>query len=285
MAKRCPHCGETSDADNICTWCSRSLVAEQPAAPVEGGAARPSAAGPGPAPTRPSVAPTTGPARPKPEAVPQPRPLWPYFVGAGVALVVVVLVAQFVAVKAAAGPPPEPADWGTQQSKTKLLSVLVPGNYKFSTSGSAGTYEQVTVKATKLCRVYVDGNATKGAMSDVSAATARMTEDTGPATVVRSAEGRFHAAQGELHKRKDPSYAEEGQMGEWSFAGMPGAYSEYASVKKVGLLAVRMKGWRLSCMGGDYGYQVWAEAPATQWEEFQPTARKILESAKLNPQN
>lgn len=46
-----------------------------------------------------------------------------------------------------------------------------------------------------------------------------------------------------------------------------------------------MKGWRLSCMGGDFGHRVWAEAPQAQWEKFQPIAKKILESAKINAQD
>jgi hypothetical protein len=279
MAKQCPHCGEMSDAENVCTWCNKSLTAAKPAAAEGGGAPRPAAPPVG----TPAAAPA--PARRQPAAVPQPRPLWPYYVGAAGTLVVVLLVAQFVGMKSAAGPPPEPADWATQQSMTKLFTMSVPANYKFSTAGSAGTYEQMTVKATKLCRVFVDGNATKGAMSDVAAATARMTESEGSASVAARGEGKFHATQGMLHKKKDPKYQEDDKMAAWSFAGMPAAYSEYATTKQAGLFPVKMKGWRLSCMGGDYGYQVWAEAPAAQWERFQPIARKILQSAKINTQN
>jgi hypothetical protein len=282
MAKVCPHCSQTSDADNICTWCNKSLVAPQQPAAAEPGAARPVAPAGGPSVPGPAVAASV---QRKPPTVEQPRPLWPYYIGAAVAIILVVLVAHFIGLKAASGSPPEPADWTTMQSMTKLISIEVPGNYRFSTSGSSASYEQITVKATKLCRVYVDGNGTKGAMSDVAAATSRTMESEGSLSVAARGEGKFHAAQGELQKRRDPSYQEAGDMEAWSFAGMPAAYSEYTTVKKVGLFAVKMKGWRLSCMGGDFGYQVWAEAPQAQWEKFQPTASKILQSAKINAQN
>jgi hypothetical protein len=73
-------------------------------------------------------------------------------------------------------------------------------------------------------------------------------------------------------------------MQAWKFAAMPAAYSEFTTVKRVGLLSVPMKGWRISCFGGDFGYQVWAEAPASQWERFKPTAQKIIESARMGAQ-
>ncbi len=283
MAKKCPHCGEVSDADNICTWCNKSLVAEQPPAAAPGSGGAPPAAPPGAPPaSAQSVGAAPAPTRRPLPTVEQPRPLWPYYAGAGVAVVVVVLVAQFLGMKTAAGPPPEPADWASKQSMTKLLSMSVPGNYKFTTSGSAGSYEQMTVKATKLCRVHVEGSGTKGAMSDVAAAMARTMGTEGGSSVAARGEGKFHATQGELQKKRDPKYQESGDMDAWSFAGMPAAYSEYTTVKKVGLFAVKMKGWRISCMGGDFGYQVWAEAPAAQWDKFQPVARKILGSAKTN---
>jgi hypothetical protein len=275
MAKTCPHCGETSDRDDLCTWCNKSLTpAKQAGAPAAAPAAKPAvpAARPGAAPAAgaPSVRRTL-------PTVEQPRALWPYIIGALVAVVVILFLAGFVAAKTAAGPPPEPQDWKTVESKTKLFSVSVPGNYLFSTSGSAGTYEQFTVKGTKLCRVYVDGTGTKGAMSDTAAAAARVSGGDSSPNVADHGEGKFHASQGDLAKRKDPVHKEEGEMQAWSFAGMPAAYSEYTTVKKVGLFGVKMKGWRISCMGGDFGYQVWAEAPEAQWEKFEPIARKILE--------
>jgi len=274
MGKACPHCGETSDRDDLCTWCNKSLRPEaKPAAPPAAPApARPAPAGPAPS------------AR-EPVAAAPPRPLWPYFVGAGVTLVLVLLLTGFLAGKQAAGPPPEPGNWSTQQSKTKLLTLHVPDNYVFSTSGSSASYEQVYIRATKLCRVTVDGNGTKGAMSDAIAATSRAGGGDSSGTVASSAEGKFHALQGGLLKTKDPAYQEEGEVSGWSFAGMPAAYSDYTSFRKVGLVAVKVRGWRLSCMGGDFGYQVFAEAPEAQWEKFQPTARRILESAKLGAQN
>lgn len=285
MAKVCPHCGETSDRDNVCSWCNKSLVAEKkaetggaPAAAKPGATARPGAPAAAGAPTQ-RVS-----ERRKVPTVQQARPLWPYYVGALVTLVLVLVVVSFVVAKTAAGPPPEPGDWKTMESKTKLLTIGVPANYKFSTSGSAGTYEQISIKATKLCRVYVDGNGSKGAMSDIAAAAARVSGTEGGPEVATRGEGRFHATQGELYQKKDPNYKEEGEMGEWSFGGMPAAYSEYTTVKKVGLFAVKMKGWRLSCLGGDFGYQIFAEAPEAQWEKFKPIARQIIESAQKGAQ-
>lgn len=287
MARTCPHCGEVSDSDRVCTWCNKSLAAEgQPAAgPGTQAAAKPAAASGPPAAAGP-IAPKVGPsARAERPSVPEPRPLWPYYLGAAVTIVVVGLGALFMSAKAAAGPPPEPADWADMQSKTKLFTISVPANYKFSSSGSSGSYEQMTVKATKLCRVYVDGTGTKGAMSDVAAATSRMTGGDSSSSVSRRGEGKFHVAQGELYKKtRDRSFEESEDIKAWNFAGMPGAYSEYTTVKKVGLFPVKMKGWRLSCMGGDFGYQVWAEAPESQWEKFKPIATKILKSAKMNSQ-
>ena len=276
MAKTCPHCGETSDRDDLCTWCNKSLAPTKPqgqttAAPAAPGVAPVPAAAPGP------------PVRPGAPTAERPRPLWPYIVGALVTVVVISLGAGLIAAKTAAGPPPAPADWKTVTSKTKMFTVSVPGNYLFSTSGSSGSYEQFTVKATKLCRVYVDGTGTKGAMSDTAASAARASGGDSSPNVASHGEGRFHAQQGDFHKRQDPAYQEPGEMQAWSFAGMPAAYSEYTTVKQVGLLTVRMKGWRLSCIGGDLAFQVWAEAPAAQWEKFQPIARKILESAKTGP--
>jgi len=279
MAKTCPHCGETSDRDNICTWCNKPLTAQKPRGEAAGGAKPGAAAGARPTGAAPGA--QTAPVRRKLPTAQQPRPLWPYFVGAGVAIIVIALAAGFVAAKAAAGPPPEPGEWKTMESKTKLFTVQAPANYTFSSSGSSGSYEQFTVRATKLCRVYVDGTGTKGAVSDMAAAAARVSGGDSSPNVADHGEGKFHASQGEFHQRQDPAYKEEGDMKAWSFVGMPAAYSEYTTVKKIGLVGVKMKGWRISCMGGDFGYQVWAEAPEAQWEKFQPIASKILDSAAM----
>lgn len=268
MAKPCPHCGETSDRDNICTWCNKPLTAPKPAdQPPPQGAAR-----------KPATTPAAGSPVVHREVAPveQPRPLWPYYLGALATFLVLSFGGAFVTARLAAGAPPEPADWKSVETMTKVLTLQVPGNWTFSTSGSQSTYEQASIKATRLCRVYIDGNATKGAMGDVAAAAARVGGG--------SAELRFHASQGELHKKRDPKYEESGEAKPCTFGGVPAAYSEYTTLKKVAGFGVKLRGWRISTSNGDYGYQVWVEAPDKQFDKFEPMATKLLGGVKFASQ-
>lgn len=84
------------------------------------------------------------------------------------------ILSAFSASRKAAAAPPEAGDWNTVQSMTKLLSFEVPGNWKFVTAGSSGSYEQAEARASKLCFVSVNGTGTKGALGDVAGAAARV---------------------------------------------------------------------------------------------------------------
>lgn len=71
-------------------------------------------------------------------------------------------------------------------------------------------------------------------------------------------------------------------MKEWTFAGLPAAYSEYTATRKVAGFPVKVKGWRMSCAGGDFGYDIRAEAPEKQFSKFEEPATRILGSAHFS---
>lgn len=279
MAKTCPHCGETSDRDDLCTWCNKSISPDKPdkpGKPVAQPAGSPAAS---PVPRKPDPAhkPTPKPASPS-------VPVWVYFAGLGVLVVVFAGASMFMQASKAAGPPPKPADWKSVKSMTKLFSLEVPSNWKFVTAGSAASYEQVDVRGGKLYRVYVDGTGSKGAMSDIAGAAARVSGSDSGSDITKRSEGRLHTTLGAAAQKKDPTYHEEGSMQACHVAGMPAAYSTYTATRKIGCFGVKIKGWRMSCSGGDFGYDVRAEAPAKHWKEFEPTAKRILGSLAMNQQ-
>lgn len=276
MARTCPHCGMESDRDKTCSWCSKPLAQEKPAAASAAPAAPPPLAeGPAAAP-----APTPRPSPPRPpapkvrEPIREPLPAWLYFAAALIALLLIGVVVNCVAAAKAAGPPPPPAQWQALQSKTKLLSLQGPSNWKFVTAGSSASYEQAELRGGPLCVVSIHGSQSKGSLGDMMGASSNLARGS---EVERRPEGKLHAFLGVMVRKEDKHYA-EGDLQGCTFAGMPAAYSEYTSLRRVGLFAVKVKGWRLACSGGDLGYDIRAEAPEKQWDGFKPTAEKILGS-------
>ena len=272
MGKLCPGCGMESDTDKVCSWCSKDLAA----APAKGKPEQPAPASAAAKPT-PAVGPAARPAR-QPEPVKPTIPVWACVVAAGVLTIGLAIFGNFMAARKAAAPPPEPAQWKTVTSMTKLLTLQAPENWKFVTAGSSASYEQVDVTGSRFCAVRVRGSGTKGSMGDIMGASSNLARSN---DLERRPEGKLHAFLGTAEKKSDPSYEEIGSMAEATFAGMPAAYSEYSAVRKIGLCSVKVKGWRMSCSGGDLGYDIRAEAPEKQWESFQPHAKRILGSCKL----
>jgi len=212
------------------------------------------------------------------------RPAWVYWTAAGVGVVVLGLLGCFVMAAWAARAPADPAEWKRVESKTKLLTLEVPSNWSFSTSGSEGTYEWVTIKGGTLYTVSINGGQAKGAIGDVGAALEQAMgglAGDGQLPTELKAEASLHAMVGEVEKEKDPHYRETGEMKPCTFAGRSGVYAEYTTPRRFGIAAVEMKGWRLSAPAGDYGYDVRLLCPAKQWKKFEPTATKIINSVQF----
>ncbi len=255
MAKLCQHCGMESDTDAVCSWCGKDL---------QGGAK-----------------PATGAKAEGPQAEPVkrgPLPSWVVLAAAAVVLVVLVLGASMIALSKACAVPDAEGEWKPEQSLNKEFSLQVPPSWRFSTAGSPGSFESVKVAGGGLVAVTIYGSQTMGAIGDVSSAMARAAApaEGGYQPVDTRAEGQLHATLELVEKKKDPKYAEEGEVTACAFAGMPAAYSGYTTVKRVGLFSVKIKGWRISCPAGDYSYDVRAFCPEKQWEKFEPIATKIL---------
>jgi hypothetical protein len=262
MSVKCRHCGMDSDHDRVCSWCNKPLAEDLP----------PTADQPG------SPAAKHAPAElPAPLEL-KPRPVWQFFALAGLVVVIVCALLQYMALKKALAPPPEPTAWETVKSMTGHFKLQVPAGWKFSTAGSEGTYESVWVKRGPVYLISLNGTGTKGAISDISGAGARLAlgGEGGPPPLERRPEGRFHEALGGIEQRKDTHYKEEGEMQPCRFAGQAAAYSVYTTQRKAGMFKVKIKGWRVSCPGTDFGYDIRAEAPAEHWDEFEPIATKLL---------
>ncbi len=273
MALRCPHCGQVSPRDDVCTKCGQAIEQPQPGPQQPG------------VPGQPQAAPTAQrPLRPRP-APPKPgRPAWVYWLAAALGLIVLGLLGCFILAAWAARSPSAPADWKRVQSKTKQLTLEVPSNWNFSTSGSEGTYEWATVKGGMLHMVSVKGNATRGAIGDLGAAMQQaMGGLVGGEEVPTElkAEATLHTIVGEAEKERDRNYRETGDMKPCTFAGRSAVYSEYTTVRRFGIASVRMKGWRMSAPAGDYGYDVRVLCPEKAWAKFEPTATKILNSVQF----
>jgi hypothetical protein len=282
MARQCKHCGMESDTDRVCSWCGKSLEAAAPA-PT---AAPPAGPGKAAAPSGPAAGGRgrhAGAARAllAADAKRRETPVWPaYLIGAGVLLVLVIGGFVFAFLRAQ-GPPAEPAEWISVTSQNKLLSLQVPSNWKFTTSGSTGTFERVKVFSGS-CRVSLEGSQIKGAMGDIAGAAARAAtgpEGNLPLTLAERAEGRLHASLGEAEKKRDPAFQDQDDLTATTFAGVPAASSHYTTRKSVGLFSVQLKGLRITAPGaGDLAYDIRLVAPAKQWDKFEPTALKIMES-------
>lgn len=275
MGTICRHCGMESDTERVCSWCSKSLAEDKQAAPVASQAGAPPAQGP--------ALEARVPAPADAKLTESPRPVWHYFAAAGGVAVIVLLVMQYVSFKAAIAPPPTPPGWDAVKSKTGHFTLQSPQGWKFITAGSSGSYESVLVRRGPVYKISVDASGTKGALSDVSGAVARVSDtgEGGPPPLEKKPEGRFHETMGGLAQKKDPSYQEEGDMQPCLFAGQPAAYSVYSAKRRVGLFSITVKGWRLSCPGTDFGYEVRAEAPQEHWAEFEPIATQLIGSMQF----
>ena len=285
MPKLCPHCGMESDTDRVCSWCGKSLETPVPDPGPQAQEAAPAPAGP-PAPGRGKHAGAANALfaaeRQRKETV-----VWPYYlIGGGVLLVIIVgaLVAVYLR---ALRPPAEPGEWKTVTSHTKILSLEVPSNWTFSTAGSSGNFEWVTVKSGGLCKVRIEGSSLKGTLGDMASAAARAAtgeEGNRVLTLEERAEGRLHATLGGKEVTVDPSFKDAEDLEACQFAGLPAACSHYTAVDNAGLFGVPIKGLRITAPGGgDYAYDIRLTAPEKVWDKFEPTALKILESVTRSP--
>lgn len=202
------------------------------------------------------------------------RGSWLSYAAVAVA-VAAVLALLFVPGLLAKGPPPEPAQWRPVESATKALSLQVPANWRVSCSGSSGTYDRVRVKAARLATITIYGSQTLGAMGDISGAAVRTLTGL---PLSKRAEGRLHTKLGELVKKTDPTYKELGQMQPCTIGGLPGAYSVYQAVRRVGLVPITVKGWRITVPVGDFSFDIRAECPSQHWTAFQPAVARLLSS-------
>ncbi len=215
---------------------------------------------------------------------PQPRPIGPYIAFGGGGLLLLILVAV-VPRALASKPPPEPTEWKQVESKTGELSLEVPANWTFTTSGSGSVYENARVEGSKLYRVTIHGSATKGSLADISGTTVSV--ESGPFGEIQESpgvadrrEGRLHTLIGDMTAKEDKHFTDSGVMEETEFRGRPAAYSDYTSLRRAGLLKVQVKGRRVTAPAGDLAYDVRAECPAQHWEQFEPIASRILESVE-----
>jgi len=202
-----------------------------------------------------------------------------------VGLVLLIAVGCFVTAAVLSKPPAAPADWQSAESNTKKMTLQVPSNWKWVTSGSEGSYEWVSINPGGLYVIKIKGSAVKGAIGDVGAAMQRAMgggEGSESLGVEMKAEGSLHSLVGEVEKKKDKHYQETGDMQSYTFGGRPAAYSEYTTLKRIGIAGVRMKGARISAPAGDLGYDVRVLCPAAHWETFKTDAFKVLESVQLH---
>ncbi len=270
MGKLCPHCGMESDTDDVCSWCGKALAAEQAETPAASDEL-PSAPGKGRRAHHEGAAAALVAA----EAARRSVPVWPkYAAGAGL-LVLFIMAWSVFSLIAKSKPPLEPTGWQQVQTQTNELSLEVPTNWKFSTSGAGGSFEKAFVRSGKSCEVTIFGSGTLGAMGDISGASRAVSAET---PLEKRPEGKLHAQLGGFEEDNDPHYAED-EMQAVTFMGAAAAYSVYTTSKRAGVFSVKIKGWRLTVPGiGDYSYNVHAQCPAKHWDEFEPIAQRILQS-------
>ncbi len=282
MGQTCPHCGMESDDERICSWCGKSLVDE--ATPTEG-PERPiqEAADVEPPSAKPPV--ETGGGRHQgaaaammaAEADKERRAKWPYYLAVVASLAFVIFGWSAISLRGALQLPKEPGQWQSVGSENEYLHLQVPDTWEFSTGGSRGGFEQVTVKSGKFCLVKIRGTQALGALADATGARPRGND---PAEVPfeETGMGMFHAKLGGLVNEEDPNY-EEAAMQPCTFAGGTAAYSTYTTVKRAGVLPVNIKGWRITTLSiGPYAYSIHVECPEKHWDKFQPIASNIIGS-------
>jgi hypothetical protein len=215
---------------------------------------------------------------------PQPRRIWPYIALGGGGLLVLILVAV-VPRALASKAPPEVTEWKQEESMTGELSLEVPANWTFTTSGSGSIYENARVQGSKLSRVTIHGSSNKGSLADITGSAASAESGLFGETpqsfgVADRGEGRLHTLIGSITAKEDKHFVDSGVMEETEFRGRPAAYSDYTSLRRAGLLKVKVKGRRLTAPAGDLAYDVRAECPAQHWEQFEPIAWRIIESVE-----
>ncbi len=272
MARLCPHCGMESTDDKICSWCGKSLTAESPpeqqAAPGEpsgkpSGGAAPAAGHRGAAAALVAA-----------ETARRATPQWPRYLAYVASIALIIVGWSVVAAKMASKPPQEAGEWQAVNSENEYLSLWVPENWQFWTSGSRGGFERVRVKSGKLCLVEIRGTQAWGALADASGTAG---QDAGETPFEETAIGEFHARIGGLVEQNDRHYEEQGEMQPCTFAGSRAAYSTYTTIKRFGVFAVKMKGWRISTLSrGPYAYQIRCECPERHWDQFEEIASQIL---------
>jgi len=282
MSRRCRHCGMDSDTDRVCSWCGKDLAPAP--TPPQAGPPRP---GPQPAPPA-GPPPPGGPgpaARRTATPVQRGRPAWIYWAIAGGGLLVLLVAGSFIAAAVVSKPPPTAAEWAAVQSYTKQMTVQVPSNWKWTTSGSEGTFEWFTVKPGGLYLIRIEGSSFKGSVGDIGAAAERAVSSEGGSeglSVGIKAEGGLHALVGQIEAKEDPNYEETSEAQRTTFGGKPAACSEYTTLKRIGVASVKLKGMRISAPAGDLGYDVRVLCPADHWDTFSPEAMKVLQSVQLH---
>ena len=275
MSKVCPKCGMQSERDDLCTWCNADL--RQPG--VKGGAlpAKPGPTGAAPAPAAAAARREVAEVEERPA-----RPGWLIpAVSAGSALVLLVVALTVVGVLAS-GPPPAPGDWQSLAAKDSSLTASYPAGWGVPTSsGSAGSYVMVDWRPTKLCHIGLQGTQAAGAIGDTAAALERAAG--GDVSAPVSADGAVlaHFLTATSFKKSRPGYAEGTPEYDTAFAGTRSVRVEYSYSRRAGILPIKIKGVRWGHFQGDYGYNVWAEAPEKHWAAFEPTALAIVASVKL----
>ena len=289
MAKQCPHCDMESDRDEYCTWCGKLLdradEKPQPVGPPAPGKAAAGAPPEGPS-APPAGAKTGAPTKRAPAKIERGRPAWVYYVAVGVGLIVLYVVGCFASAIAASKPPEEPADWKQIESKTKLLALEVPSDWECILAGSGGSFEYVTLRAGKLYTVTLKGTGVKGSISDIGAAAGQGLSGIGEGglelSTSQTAEGGLHQFIAMTEQGEDPSFHDTSDIQEATFGGRAAACSEYATVRRFGVIAgVKMKGWRMSVPAGDLGYDIRIVCPAGHWDEFYPIGKRIIESGRF----
>jgi len=281
MGKTCPHCGMESDDDRVCSWCGKSLV--EGAAPTEA-REHPTQEAAGIVATSAKPPVETGHARHRgaaadmmaAEAAKEHRAKWPYYLAVVASLAFVALGWSAISLRGALQPPQEPDQWQSVSSENDYLRLQVPDNWEFTTAGSQGVFEQVTVKSGKCCVVKIRGTQTLGALADASVGS--RSEDLSATPFEATRIGKFHAKLGAWIMEEDSNYKEE-TMQPYTFTGTRAAYSTYTTVRRTGVFAVKTKGWRITTASiGPYAYTLRAESPEKHWDSFKEIAAQIIGS-------
>jgi len=210
------------------------------------------------------------------EAAKDQRAKWPYYLAAVASLAFVIFGWSAISLRGALRPPQEPGEWQSVGSENEYLHLQVPDNWEFTTSGSRGGFERVTVKSGKCCTVTIKGTQTLGAMADATVGS--RSEDLSATPFDETRMGEFHAKLGAWVMEEDSNHKEEA-MQPCTFTGTRAAYSTYTTVRRAGVFAVKTKGWRITTASvGPYAYTIRAECPEKHWDKFQPIASKIIGS-------